>query len=35
MLMEILRSGAETANAVAEQTLADVYARVGFVPAAR
>jgi tryptophanyl-tRNA synthetase len=29
----ILRDGAERANAVAERTLADVYERVGFVPA--
>ena len=31
----ILKNGAERANAVAEQTLADVYDRVGFVPVAR
>ena len=31
----ILRSGEEKANAVAEQTLADVYDRVGFVPVTR
>ena len=29
----ILRDGAEQAGAVAERTLADVYDRVGFVPA--
>jgi tryptophanyl-tRNA synthetase len=34
-LDEILRRGAETADAVAEQTLADVYERVGFVPPPR
>ena len=34
-LDEILRIGAEKANAVAEQTLSDVYDRVGFVPVAR
>ncbi len=34
-LQEVLRQGAETAAAVAEATLADVYQRVGFVAAAR
>ena len=29
----MLRAGAERANEVAERTLADVYDRVGFVPA--
>jgi len=31
----VLRSGGERASAVAEQTLADVYDRVGFVPTSR
>ena len=31
----ILRDGAERANAVASRTLADVYDRIGFVPAGR
>ncbi len=34
-LDNVLRSGAEKANAVAERTLADVYDRIGFVPASR
>jgi tryptophanyl-tRNA synthetase len=34
-LDRVLAEGAERANAVAERTLADVYERVGFVPAAR
>jgi tryptophanyl-tRNA synthetase len=34
-LTEILRAGAEQAQAVAEATLRDVYQRVGFVAAAR
>ena len=31
----VLRAGAERANEVAERTLADVYDRIGFVPAGR
>ncbi len=31
----LLRAGTEKANAVAERTLADVYDRIGFVPAGR
>ncbi len=34
-LDEVLRSGAQRATEVAQRTLADVYDRVGFVPAAR
>jgi tryptophanyl-tRNA synthetase len=34
-LDRVLAHGAERASAVAERTLADVYERVGFVPAAR
>ena len=34
-LDRLLASGAEKANELAEQTLAAVYARVGFIPAAR
>ena len=34
-LDNVLRRGAERANEVAERTLADVYERIGFVPAGR
>ena len=35
LLDEVMAAGAARANEVAERTLADVYDRVGFLPATR